>query len=103
MAYIEKLDFGKRLKISKRAAGIAPSKAYLSEKESYKVEDLILCILMASANDAGVVLAEAMACRKPVIATKIGRNIERMNANLGDHKMAESHSGRRFTQFSMGL
>jgi len=34
---------------------------YLSEKESYKVSDLLLCLLMSSANDAGVALAEAMA------------------------------------------
>ena len=57
----DNLDFEKRLSISKRAAGIAPSKAYLSEKKSYKVKDLLLCFLMSSANDAGVALAEAMA------------------------------------------
>ena len=57
----DNLDFESRLNISKRAAGIAPSKAYLSEKKSYKVKDLLLCILMSSANDAGVALAEAMA------------------------------------------
>ncbi|MCG2711287.1 MAG: serine hydrolase [Candidatus Omnitrophica bacterium] len=57
----DKLDFEMMLSISKRAAGIAPSKAYLSEKESYKVKDLVLCVLMSSANDAGVALAEAMA------------------------------------------
>ena len=58
---VEKLDFEKRLSISKRAAGIAPSKAYLSLKENYTVKDLLLCFLMSSANDAGVALAEAMA------------------------------------------
>jgi D-alanyl-D-alanine carboxypeptidase (penicillin-binding protein 5/6) len=57
----ENLDFETRLSISKRAAGIAPSKAGLSEKESYKVKDLLLCFLMSSANDAGVALAESMA------------------------------------------
>lgn len=57
----ENLDLEKKLSVSKRAAGIAPSKVYLSEKESYKTKDLLLCFLMSSANDAGVVLAEAMA------------------------------------------
>ncbi|MCK4994059.1 MAG: D-alanyl-D-alanine carboxypeptidase [Candidatus Omnitrophica bacterium] len=57
----DNLDFERSLTISKRAAGIAPSKVYLSEKQSYKVKDLLLCFLMSSANDAGVVLAEAMA------------------------------------------
>ena len=57
----DNLDLEKSLRISKRAAGIAPSKAYLTERQSYKVNDLLLCFLMSSANDAGVVLAEAMA------------------------------------------
>ncbi len=57
----DNLDFKRSLIISKRAAGIAPSKVYLSEKKKYKVKDLLLCFLMSSANDAGVVLAEAMA------------------------------------------
>lgn len=58
---IERLDLNRQLVISKRAAGIAPSKAYLTEKEKYRVEDLLMCILMSSANDAGVALAESMA------------------------------------------
>ncbi len=55
------LDPRRCLTISKRAAGIAPSKVYLTEKAEYKTIDLIKCLLMGSANDAGVVLAEAMA------------------------------------------
>jgi len=55
------LDLNRSLTVSKRAAGIAPSKVYLTEKSEYKAIDLIKCLLMGSANDAGVVLAEAMA------------------------------------------
>ena len=55
------LDLNRALTVSKRAAGIAPSKVYLTEKAQYEVIDLIKCLLMGSANDAGVVLAEAMA------------------------------------------
>jgi len=54
------LDMEKTIAISKRAAGIAPSKANLSEHERYKVRDLLFCFLMSSANDAGVALAESM-------------------------------------------
>lgn len=57
----DSLELEDSLPISKRAAGIAPSKVYLSEKQTYKVKDLLLCFLMCSANDAGVVLAEGMA------------------------------------------
>jgi len=55
------LDSKHCLTVSKRAAGITPSKVYLTEKAEYKTIDLIKCLLMCSANDAGVVLAEAMA------------------------------------------
>jgi len=57
----EQLNFQKKISISKRAAGIAPSKLYLTEKAHYKVEDLMSCFVMGSANDAGVAIAEAMA------------------------------------------
>ena len=57
----EKLNLDEQIPISKRAAGIAPSKAYLTQEASYKVGDLLQCFLMSSANDAGVALAEAMA------------------------------------------
>ncbi|MBI4846105.1 MAG: D-alanyl-D-alanine carboxypeptidase [Candidatus Omnitrophica bacterium] len=56
----KQLDRNKEVLISKRAAGIAPSKAFLTEGASYKVDDLLKCFLMGSANDAGVALAEAV-------------------------------------------
>lgn len=58
---VKTLNFERKIPISKRAAGIAPSKAYLTQNKTYKVKDLLLCFLMSSANDAGVALAEAMA------------------------------------------
>jgi serine-type D-Ala-D-Ala carboxypeptidase (penicillin-binding protein 5/6) len=55
------LDLNSLLTVSKRAAGMSPSKVYLTERAQYKVIDLLKCLLMGSANDAGVVLAEGMA------------------------------------------
>ncbi len=77
----EKLDFESRLNISKRAAGIAPTKVYLSEKESYKVKDLLLCLLMSSANDAGVALAEAMAESEFKFSLLMNRQAKSWGAN----------------------
>ncbi|MFH1460666.1 MAG: hypothetical protein ABIG64_09910 [Candidatus Omnitrophota bacterium] len=57
----EKLELEKKIPITKRASGIAPSKAYLAYGVVYKVKDLLKCFLMSSANDAGVALAEAIA------------------------------------------
>ncbi len=56
----EQLDSDAVLTVSKRAQGIAPTKAYLTYGAGYKVRDLIQALLMSSANDAGVILAEAM-------------------------------------------
>ncbi|MBU1043735.1 MAG: serine hydrolase [Candidatus Omnitrophica bacterium] len=74
------LDLNSYLTISKRAAGIAPSKVYLTEKAEYKVIDLIKCLLMASANDAGVVLAEAMAQTEFQFSLRMNEQAKKMGA-----------------------
>src|SRR3546814_14910433 len=47
------------LPVSKRAAGMAPSKLGLDVGDSISVEDAILALTTKSANDAAVVVAEA--------------------------------------------
>ena len=56
----QKLDLDDDVRVTRRAAGIAPSKVYLSEGTVYKAKDLLRAFLMCSANDAGVALAEAI-------------------------------------------
>lgn len=74
------LDLNQFLTVSKRAAGIAPSKAYLTEKAKYKVIDLIKCLLMGSANDAGVVLAEAMGTTESQFSLLMNKKAKQMGA-----------------------
>lgn len=57
---VERLNLKENVIVSKRAAGISPSKVYLTENAAYEVEDLLKALLMSSANDAGVALAEAV-------------------------------------------
>ena len=57
----ENLSGEEKIPITKRAAGITPTKLYMEEGVQYKVNDLLKCLLMNSANDATVALAEAMA------------------------------------------
>ena len=57
----ENLSGQQKIPITKRAAGITPTKLYMTEGVKYKVDDLLKCLLMNSANDATVALAEAMA------------------------------------------
>ncbi len=55
-----RLSMNKRLRVSRRAAGMAPSKLGLRRGSTITVRDAILALVTKSANDAAVVLAEAL-------------------------------------------
>lgn len=58
---IEHLPLSKKVKISRNAYNIQPSKAGLSLGAEYRAGDLIAATLISSSNDAAVALAEAVA------------------------------------------
>lgn len=58
---LEKLSLDQYITVSKRATYAQPTKLYLKPGEKYKVRDLLYAILIKSANDASIVLAEAVA------------------------------------------
>ena len=58
---LEQLPLDKYVTVSKRATYPQPSKIYAAAGEQYRVRDLLYAILLKSANDASVVLAEAVA------------------------------------------
>ena len=58
---LEKLSLNKTITASKRASLAQPSKIYVKPGEKFKVRDLLYAILLKSANDASIVLAEAVA------------------------------------------
>ena len=55
-----RLSLTQRLKVSRRAAGMPASKLGLRSKQTISVEQAILALVTKSANDAAVVLAEAL-------------------------------------------
>lgn len=55
-----RLTLNARLPVSRRAQGMTPSKLGLEAGEGIRVEDAILALVTKSANDAAVVLAEAL-------------------------------------------
>ncbi|MBU0469513.1 MAG: serine hydrolase [Candidatus Omnitrophica bacterium] len=57
---IEKLPLDKYITVSKNATLVQPTMINVKPGEQYKVEDLLYAILIKSANDASVVLAEAV-------------------------------------------
>jgi D-alanyl-D-alanine carboxypeptidase (penicillin-binding protein 5/6) len=56
----ERLPLDRWVPVSRRAAGVEPSKAGLTPGVRYRVRDLILATVVSSSNDAAVALAEAM-------------------------------------------
>lgn len=58
---MERLSLNDYVTVSSRAVGVAPSKISARVGERYKVSDLLYALLLNSANDASVVLAEAVA------------------------------------------
>ena len=58
---IKALNNNERVSASKRAARMPRSKIYLKTGKTYKANDLINAVLLASANDASVALAEKVA------------------------------------------
>ncbi len=61
MLAIDSLTNGARVPVSNNAARQPRSKIYLDQKKTYRATDLINAVLLASANDASVALAEKIA------------------------------------------
>ena len=58
---LEKFPLSKVVSVSKKATYPQPSKIHVKPGEKYKVRNLLFAILLKSANDASIVLAEAVA------------------------------------------
>jgi len=58
---LEHLPLNRYITVTQRATTPQPTKLYLKPGERYKVKDLLYAVLLKSANDASVVLAEAVA------------------------------------------
>lgn len=58
---LERLKMDDYVTVSSGATKAQPTKLYLNPGERYKVRDLLYAILLKSANDASIVLAEAVA------------------------------------------
>lgn len=61
MIALKSLSRTERVSVSNKAARQPRSKVYLDHKKTYKANDLINAVLLASANDASVALAEKIA------------------------------------------
>lgn len=74
---LEKLSLDQEVTVSQHAPYPQPSKIYVRPGERYRVRDLLYAVLMSSANDASVVLAEAVAGSEE-------KFVQMMNARAGE-------------------
>lgn len=72
------------LSVSANAASMGGSQVYLKEGERMTVEDLLKSVVIASANDAAVALAEA-------VAGSVSAFVDRMNARAKQLGMSDTH------------
>ena len=77
---MERLPLDRELIVSRRATGVAPTKAGLMEGERYKVSELLYAALMQSANDAAIVLAEAVSGSEAEFAKLMNKRAQALGA-----------------------
>jgi D-alanyl-D-alanine carboxypeptidase (penicillin-binding protein 5/6) len=82
---MERLRPHELVQVSAYAASMAPSKIYLKPGELIRVDDLLQAILLKSANDASVALAEKISGSEPAFArvmTRRAREIGALNTHF---------------------
>ncbi len=86
---MQQLPLNKYVTVNKNATRVVPTKIFLRPGEEYKVRDLIYAILIMSANDASVVLAEAVAGSEKNFVKMMNKKAKQIGAR--HTKFANSH------------
>ena len=96
----EALDNGKfsldsKLKVSKRAAGQSPSKLGLPAGSTIRAEDAIKALIVKSANDIAVVVAEALGGTEVEFAMKMTRKAKALGMSRTSFRNASGLPNRK--------
>ncbi len=78
---IERLPLDSYVTVSRKATLPQPTKLYLKQGAKYKVRDLLYAILLKSANDASVVLAEAVSGSEKQFVKDMNKRAKEIGAN----------------------
>lgn len=100
LVVMDRLKMDKMVTISKRAWGVAPSKAGLVPGAQYSVKDLLTAILVASSNDAAVALAEATAGSEWEFVTLMNQKAKKLGMNNTRFVNASGLTDKKRTQYS---
>ena len=87
---LESLKKSDSVSVSRRAAGMPRSKMYLRRDRSYPADDLINAVLLGSANDASVALAEKIGGCESKFADLMTRKAREMGAR---HTVCKTATG----------
>lgn len=77
---LERLKLDQYVTVNSRATQATPTKLYLKPGEKYKVRDLLYAILIKSANDASIVLAEAVAGSEKNFVRMMNKRAKKLGA-----------------------
>lgn len=72
------INLDSKVRISKNSAETEGSEAFLDEKSEYPVSDLIMTVIVCSANDSAVALAEAVAGSETEFVKKMNQKAKEM-------------------------
>ena len=103
---LKKLPLGKYIRVSPRALYPQPSKIDVKAGEQYKVKDLLYAILLSSANDASIVLAEAVAGSEGEFVRLMNKRAKQLGAkhtNFANSNGLPSRSPQYSTAYDMYL
>ena len=90
-----KLRMGQRLRVSRRAARMPASKLGLKRGQTMLVEDAILALIIKSANDAAVVIAEALAGSEGKFARLMNKKARALGMTRTNFRNASGLPNRR--------
>lgn len=97
---MEKLPLNKYITVNKRATYAEPSKLYLKPGERYKVKDLLYAILLKSANDATIVLGEAVAGSETNFVKMMNKRAKKLGANHTKFANSNGLPSNKNTQYT---
>lgn len=103
---LEKLPLDSYVTVSSRATGMQPSKLHLRAGEQYRVRDLLYGVLLNSANDASVVLAEAVAGSEWAFVQMMNQRARKLgakNTNFANSNGLPSKAAQYSTAYDMSL
>ena len=97
---LERLPLDQLVTVSSRANNIQPSKLHLRLGEQYKVADLLYAILLNSANDASIALAEAVAGSEKKFVALMNRRARQLGAYRTKFANSTGLPQKRISQYT---